>query len=285
MTSIKVGGVAEHFNLPWHLLKESGKLEKEAFDFHWTDCHGGTGEMVRMLEQSSLDMAVLLTEGMLLNILKGGRARILGVFVSSSLEWGIHIPKEKENLLQSGQRLTYAISRKGSGSHLMALVHAEEKGIDPALINFREVGSLKGALDAFDQNLVDVFFWERFTTAPYCMPHKIKRVDSIFTPWPCFVVAVAPEFYLDHKEETNRLFHLVLQMASSFKNDPFGSEIIADRYGLSPSLSSTWFGAVQWGKGENLSLTQIRQVLQSLQESDIAAKSGDLPVPEFLVGE
>ncbi len=45
---IRVGGVPEHFNLPWHLAKETGLFAKHNVDVQWTDVPNGTGAMVNI---------------------------------------------------------------------------------------------------------------------------------------------------------------------------------------------------------------------------------------------
>ena len=52
---LKLGGVPEHFNLPWHLAMESPACAD--LDLSWEDQPGGTGEMLTKLEQGQLDEA------------------------------------------------------------------------------------------------------------------------------------------------------------------------------------------------------------------------------------
>ena len=42
MTTIKVAGVPEHFNLPWHLAIENGAFTQEDIDLQWQDYPGGS---------------------------------------------------------------------------------------------------------------------------------------------------------------------------------------------------------------------------------------------------
>jgi sulfonate transport system substrate-binding protein len=43
---LRVGGVPEHFNLPWHLAIERGLFTKNGVEVEWTDIPNGTGAMV-----------------------------------------------------------------------------------------------------------------------------------------------------------------------------------------------------------------------------------------------
>jgi len=264
MLEIKVGGVEEHFNLPWHLLRESNRLPQQGIDLQWMECPGGTGEMTERLRFGELDLAVLLTEGMIMDIIKGSSSRIFKVFVQSSLIWGVHVGHEAKVDLQSDQELRFAISREGSGSHLMALVYAKEHGISPDRIDFKIVGSLEGALKAFQESEVDVFLWEKFTTDPHCLPGMLKRIDTIPTPWPCFVIAVNDVFYDKHASQVASTVYEVLKQAAELKQDPRAVNLVAERYGLQYEESAKWFASVEWGDGRNLAAEEISKVVKEL---------------------
>ena len=96
MARLIVGGVPEHFNSPWHLAIESGAFAAAGFDVEWQTVDTGTGTMCRALNEGQLDVAVALTEGVVTDILKGGEHRILGVYVSSSLSWGVHVASSSD---------------------------------------------------------------------------------------------------------------------------------------------------------------------------------------------
>lgn len=265
MSMLRIGGVAEHYNLPWHLLQESGKLENIGVELRWKDCPGGTGEMTNLLNKDQLDMAVLLTEGMVADKLKGSKTRILKVFVKSKLEWGVHVSKKDSTPLTQKNQITFAISRLGSGSHHMALLYAQQQGITSDKIVFKEVGSIDGAMDAFKNDEADAFLWERFTTEPYCDEHNLKRADSIHTPWPCFVIAVRPDYYETNRQEVSSLLVELFKQASDLKGNPSAVEIIADRYDLSEERVAHWFENVEWGNGEDLSEADVENVVNNLK--------------------
>ena len=70
-TPLRLGGVPEHFNLPWHLALESGALGD--IEATWEDQYGGTGQMLSGLEDGSLDVVSILTEGTVAAIAGTGR--------------------------------------------------------------------------------------------------------------------------------------------------------------------------------------------------------------------
>ena len=60
----------------------------------------------------------------------------------------------------------YAISRFGSGSHLMAIVDAVQRGWDPAEIKFVKIGNLKGARAAMEAGEI----WQNNNNKAFSFP-------------------------------------------------------------------------------------------------------------------
>ena len=87
---LRVGGVPEHFNLPWQLAAERDIFTTEDIDLAWTVYAGGTGAMTKALNNGELDLAVLLTEGFIAAADQGLKAHIAKVYIESPLVWGIY---------------------------------------------------------------------------------------------------------------------------------------------------------------------------------------------------
>ncbi|NER83444.1 MAG: ABC transporter substrate-binding protein, partial [Leptolyngbya sp. SIO1D8] len=114
METLRIGGVPEHFNMPWQLLLQSPKLSKKGISASWTDFSAGTGAMIEALNNDEIDIAMLLTEGAVKGIDNGGRYKIVSFYVDSPLIWGIHIPESSPYRdIDEIQGKTYAISRYG----------------------------------------------------------------------------------------------------------------------------------------------------------------------------
>ena len=133
LNKIRIGGVPEHFNMPVHLAIENGEFAKRGLDVAWTDFRGGTGQMTKALRDGEVDVCILLTEGIIADIIKGNPSKIISEYVITPLTWGVHSginnPVEHHEDIYTKK---YAISRFGSGSHLMAIVDAnlENKKLD-----------------------------------------------------------------------------------------------------------------------------------------------------------
>ncbi|MFM6935822.1 MAG: ABC transporter substrate-binding protein, partial [Flavobacteriales bacterium] len=147
MKRFKIGGVPEHFNLPWRNAIEDGKFQEIGAELHWSDMTGGTGQMIKGLQAGTIDIAVLLTEGITRAILKGLDVKIVNVYVKSPLCWGIHVPVDGTITdIQQLEGKTFAISREASGSHLMAYVKARAENWDLSSLKFNVVGDVYGGI-------------------------------------------------------------------------------------------------------------------------------------------
>ncbi len=75
---------------------------------------------------------------------------IVQKYIKSPLIWGIHTGANSEvNSETSFADIKFAISRPGSGSHLMASVEAKNRGITLQPNQFVDVGTIHGAVEAF----------------------------------------------------------------------------------------------------------------------------------------
>jgi ABC-type nitrate/sulfonate/bicarbonate transport system substrate-binding protein len=247
MLRLKIGGVPEHFNLPWKLAMEEGLFRDKDIHLHWEDMAGGTGQMIRGLESGTLDIAVLLTEGITKYILEGLDAKILQFYVTSPLRWGIHVPVNSNIQTPSDLKgATFAISRTGSGSHLMSYVLADREGWDSSELNFNVIGDVYGGLWALENNQAQAFLWERFTTKPHVDAGKCRYIGDVVTPWPCFCIAVRREVFESHQQELGAMCTIVNQRAAKLKTAPEASEMIAWRYNLKKEDVDQWLSGTDW---------------------------------------
>lgn len=245
---LKIGGVPEHFNLPWRLAIEEGKFAEIGLDLHWSDMSGGTGQMIRGLENGSIDIAVLLTEGITKSILQGLKAKIISVYVVTPLSWGIHVPFDAAEISTSAdlENQPFAISRFGSGSQLMAYVMADQHGWNIDDLSFNVVGDVYGGLWSLAQHESRVFLWEKYTTFPFVEQQKCKYIGDVVTPWPCFVVAVRDEILKKHADLLNEMLNVVQQRAKQVKNDADTAEVISWRYNLRLDQVQKWLQETDW---------------------------------------
>ena len=279
MKKFKIGGVPEHFNLPWRLTIEEGRLNDLDVNLHWSDMTGGTGQMIKGLQAGSIDIAVLLTEGITKAILDGLDAKILSVYVKSPLRWGIHTPFNSEMKIPDDIKgKTFAISREGSGSHLMAYVNSFQRGWNTDELQFNIVGDVYGGLWALENDEAGVFLWEKFTTYPFVKMGKCKCIGEVVTPWPCFVVAVRNEIYEQHEDLLREVMKVVGGVANEIKNPSlhdFYSNEISWRYNLEKDQASTWLNEVEWNYTGNNDVNDYELVVDYLQKISLIEENKD----------
>ncbi len=270
MTKINIGGVPEHFNLPWHYALEKGLFKEKGIDLQWADYPGGTGALNKDLRSGQLDVAVILTEGVVADIVKGNESKIVQWYVKSPLVWGIHtganssVKTEQEF---SGKK--YAISRYGSGSHLMAFVDAHQRGLEIAPSQFVVVNTLDGAVKALVSEEADLFMWEKFMTKPYVDNGTFRRVGECPTPWPSFVIAVRNEFLEKNSDAVSQLLSVIQKACKEFYELPDVAERIAKRFQLELSDVKDWMKSIHWQTNAEFDQTPIEEVLDTLEKLKI----------------
>lgn len=265
MLDIRIGGVPEHFNLPWHLAIEDGLYAAYDLRLQWQNYGGGTGAMVRDLQDNKLDAAVLLTEGAVADIIKGGNHRILSLYVESPLVWGIHVHNESQHQHASQlEGATFAISRYGSGSHLMAVVDHQLRGWATQNLKFETVGNIEGAREALANNEADAFMWEKYMTQPLVTGGEWRRVGERPTPWPSFVICVRNDVMEANPNLASRLLPPAIKMANQLKNQPNAAEIIAGRYNLQVEQAAEWLSQVRWINDRYVPTAMLEEVMEAL---------------------
>lgn len=226
--------------------------------------------MTKALREESLDVAIVLTEGIVADIIKGNPSKIVKTYVQSPLIWGIHVADHSTIQTEADiEGSTYAISRLGSGSHLMAIVDAVSRGWDPKEMNFELVKNLEGARESLANDQADVFFWERFMTQPYVDNGEFRRIGEVLTPWPCFVVSAREAVLEDHAGEIRSMLTIVNEIARSLSQSPDSAALIARTYGLQEPDVHTWLSKTKWDTTLDLNQDMIGRVIQSLYQAGI----------------
>jgi ABC-type nitrate/sulfonate/bicarbonate transport system substrate-binding protein len=275
MTSLKIVGVPEHFNLPWHQCLENGEFEKENIDLQWTDVPEGTGKMCQMLRDGTADIAVILTEGIIKDIVNGNPSKIVQVYVESPLIWGIHVAAHStfQNLADL-ENSKAAISRLGSGSQLMAYVNAKNQGWDTSKLQFEIVNTLDGGVTALTEGRADYFMWERFMTKPLVDKGIFRRLADCPTPWPCFVIAVREEVLAKQPETINSLLEIINVKTRNFKGISNIVNLLATTYNQKTEDIEEWLSLTNWSQ-EKIDLDLLESIQKQLLELNIIDSNCD----------
>ncbi|MDG1527894.1 MAG: substrate-binding domain-containing protein [Polaribacter sp.] len=261
MLNLTIGGVPEHFNYPWYVTLKNKEYTKYNINLRWKDFPGGTGQMNAALRNSEIDIAIILTEGIIKDIGEGNPSKILQTFVKSPLIWGIHVANNSSfNQISDLENATIAISRFGSGSHLMAIVNAYNNGWDIDALKFKVVGDLEGGIEALTNGEEDYFMWEHFTTKPLVDNKTFRRIGDCPTPWPCFVIAVRNEILENHPREIQEVLNTINNQTRDFKQTPGIDNVLAKRYEQKLDDIQKWLSITEWESDTLISKELIDEV-------------------------
>jgi len=270
---LRIGGVPEHFNLPIHLAIENGMFASRGLEIEWISFPGGTGQMTKALRDNEVDICILLTEGMIADIIKGSPTKILSEYVTTPLTWGIHTAVD--NSLDRYQDIfdkQYAISRFGSGSHLMAIVDADSKGHKLTKDQFTIIKNLDGAIPSIKAKETDVFYWEKYTTKPLVDNGTFKRIGEYNTPWPCFVVAGRDEVLDKYPNGIIRMLRTIHDSCDMFMHSKTAIKQVSKRYGLQFKDAERWYNSTEWAIHGWVSDKMMRSVIYHLETAEIIDK-------------
>lgn len=248
--TIRIGGVPEHFNLPWHLAIETNALAASGLEVDWIDYSTGSGAMLADLVDARLDLAMLLTEGAALGLASRLPIAAISLYTRSPLIWGVHVPPgSRYKALRDLQHAHFGISRRGSGSHLMSLALAIEQGWPVAKLQFEIVDDLAGAVAAFDEGRADVFLWEHFTTQPAVDAGHFRCIDDFVAPWPAWVFCARQSVLQEFNTEIDAMFSIVAGTAQDLARSRDAAGLIAMRYGLEQAAVKRWLAMTRWVEG------------------------------------
>jgi ABC-type nitrate/sulfonate/bicarbonate transport system substrate-binding protein len=255
------------------LALEAGRFAASGLEVRWRDFPDGSGAMARALRQGELDAALLLTEGAIAGIADGGGFRIASLYTDSPLLWGIHVPAASRfRSIADIRGARYAVSRHGSGSHLMAVVHAREQGWPVDDLEFVTVRNLAGAVDAFGAGTADVFFWEKFMTKPLVDAGKFRRIGEFSAPWPAFVACVADTASTERRGAFGRVLTAVLDEARALRARSDAASLIAARYGLLVADVVEWLATTRWSDRVHVTPRDVESACAALDSLGVLAR-------------
>lgn len=235
----------------------------------------GTGKMCQMLRDGSTDIAVILTEGIIKDIVGGNPSKIVQIYVESPLIWGIHVGAQSNHQsLTDLEKTKAAISRLGSGSQLMAYVNAKNQGWNTNELQFEIVNTIDGAVTALTNGTADYFMWEHFMTKPLVDKGVFRRLGDCPTPWPCFVIAVREVVLAKQPEIITKLLEIINTKTRIFKAIPNIDKQLAKTYNQKIEDIKEWLRLTQWSQ-EKIDAVLLDRIQNQLVELNIINSKSD----------
>jgi ABC-type nitrate/sulfonate/bicarbonate transport system substrate-binding protein len=281
MKTVRIVGVPEHFNLPWLMAIEEGAFEERGIDLQWSDIPEGTGKMCQMLQNGETDLAIILTEGIVKSITEGNPVKIVQEYIATPLLWGIHVDANSDyQVISDLNNKKGAISRFGSGSHLMAYLNAKNQGWDTTKLQFEIINNLDGAVIALRDSIADYFMWEHFTTKPLVDKGTFRRLGDCPTPWPCFVIAATNSFLEEKGGVLKHILELINGYTAEFKEIPSIDRTLANRYAQQLEDIKEWLSLTRWSQSQ-LDVQVLEKVQVTLRNLKLIDKK--LPTSNYLL--
>lgn len=267
--SVHIVGVPEHFNLPWHMAIEEGAFETRGIELSWTDVPEGTGRMSEMLKNGQTDLAIILTEGIIKSISEGNPVKIAQEYIATPLLWGIHVGFNSEfRAISELKTARTAISRFGSGSHLMAYVNAQNEGWNTRTLQFEVINNLEGAVEALSNGSSDYFLWEHFTTKPLVDNEIFRRLGDCPTPWPCFVIAATDTFIDKNASLLKHILEVINTYTVEFRDIPSIDRSLSNRYDQKLEDIQTWMSKTRWSQ-KQMDADTLKKVCDTLKDLEL----------------
>lgn len=276
--TLRVAGVPEHFNAPFHLASERGLYKEQGVNFEWAMTPQGTGAMAEALENGKVDMAVMLSEGAVARAAAGATFKVVGTYVQSPLRWGIHVKSGSPiKTIDDLKGKTFGVSRMLSGSHLMAHVLAHQKNWQPDTdAPVKVVHTLDGAREAMASGEIDVWLWEKFTTKHLVDQGEWDIIGEVPTPWPCFCFAASEKALETKSAEIRAVIEATKKVSDEFKFNREGSttSYVSENHQLDLIDAKEWLSGTEWA----CSLQVDEATLDKTQAALVAIGQLDKPV-------
>lgn len=260
----------EHFNLPWRLAINDNAFAGTDAAVVYSDYPEGTGELTRALRDNELDVALVLTEGAVADIIQHDKNRLVKIYVDSPLVWGIHVAAASgiRSIAEiRGKRI--AISRFGSGSHLIAIVDAATRDWPTDEMRFVVVDNLHGAREALAGGHAEVFLWERHMTQPLVDSGEFRRIGQREVPWPAFSVSVRRNILGSRAQSVRDVLDIVARYATNLKRRRSAAALIAKTYGIRLTDAEKWLAAVRWSGSYRRPTAALARVVKALEAQKV----------------
>ena len=172
-----------------------------------------------------------------------------------------------------------AISRKGSGSHLMSYVNAQNHEWNTDDLKFEIVKDLDGAVKALKEDKAQYFMWEHFTTKPLVDKRVFRRLADCPTPWPCFVLVGTNTFLEENSGILDHILEIINTYTREFKQIPKIDTTLANRYHQQLEDIQEWLQITDWSQ-KQLPAETLTHVQNTLRELNLIEDS--IPVTDIL---
>ena len=120
--------------------------------------------------------------------------------------------------------------------------------------------------------------WEHFTTKPLVDKGVFRRVDSVTTPWPCFVIAVRDEVLESSPEAVKTIIKVINKQLKVFKKTERTKDLemlFSERYQQQLEDIRTWLSMTKWNRKQRISKKLINTIQNKLVTFNVISERVD----------
>ncbi|OBA19895.1 periplasmic binding protein-like II [Metschnikowia bicuspidata var. bicuspidata NRRL YB-4993] len=296
MEKLVVAYIPEHFSTPMFLADEKGYYREEGLEIEFFPVIEGSGRLIKLLNDRTVDVAVGLTEAFVADISKGNKLySIVGTYVESPLCWAISTGKNRDDIQSAadlaGSRI--GVSRIGSGSYVMSFVLGLQNNFAAPYFsdfkvvhnfqNLRDSVNLKYRSDSGEQVDSEAFMWEHFTSKKYYDSGEIKRIGEIYTPWPSWVFTANQRVFETRKSNLSGFLRAVKKGVAYFLQNPEEAvDHISTHLNYSVDDAREWLTTVKFNEEIGVKPIDWHTVVENTAE--VLKTAGVIPKDD-IVGE
>eukprot|EP01128_Nolandella_sp_AFSM9_P006304 TRINITY_DN3209_c0_g1_i2.p1 TRINITY_DN3209_c0_g1~~TRINITY_DN3209_c0_g1_i2.p1 ORF type:complete len:527 (-),score=101.08 TRINITY_DN3209_c0_g1_i2:40-1503(-) len=267
---IRVGGVPEHFNDPWHKAIAKGYFQEEGVLVEWVTIPNGTGAMISALKAGEVDIIIALTEGLVSDIAKGSSLQLISTYVESPLRWGVIAGKDAPyKSIEDLKDQVFGISRYTSGSHLMVCVMATERGWHPASLKFDVQGNFQNLRDGVNSGKSAAFLWNYSTTSSFVESGEVKFIGEVTTPWSCFMMASTKETLSEKREVIEKVLVGIRRACYDFHENPSAVAELAAEYDIDVAQCQEWYEKTSITASSGISAASLNRAVSALYNAKV----------------
>ena len=236
--------------------------------------------MTEALKSGELDLAILLTEGFISAAARGLKAKVVKEYITSPLGWGIFTGARSSHYsIYSRLPKKYAISKLGSGSHLMAMIHAEQRGEKISPADLVEVKSIEGAMTSLQKNETQIFYWEKYMTKAYVENGTVRMIGEFSAPWSSMLIIASEQALQNKREAILKVLSVINEESFQFVSSPGSIRLLQERFRLSQTDAATWLHSTVWSSDYAIRIQGLENAKQALLK--IGGVNADLKVAEL----
>ena len=134
-----------------------------------------------------------------------------------------------------------------------------------AKISHRRLSHNSDSLRVFPALHVDVCDVQK----PYYDNGELRRIGTIITPWPCFLLAAAQSTIDAHLPAIRAMLSALREACRLFHNEPSTPADIAAHFHFQPADALAWYHSVHISAADSIALSAIQKTIAALREAHV----------------